>query len=247
MKARPILMSAPMVQALLAGRKTQTRRAFKEQPSFLQIYRYKNKEVYDGEARQWCWHGKIWDNIFDFISNRLPMLAYCPYGKPGDLLWVRETWGIYQRGDSTPHGNPIDPAYVYRANNENYKPDIPDYAVIEPWRWRPSIHMPRRASRIALEITNIRVERLQDISHDDAATEGCIVGTASGRVFNNFTDLRLSPLLGVPCWKNCRDWYADLWESINGADSWDANPWVWVIEFKVHQQNVDEYLKARAA
>jgi hypothetical protein len=171
-KERPILFKDVMVRAILVGRKTQTRRIAKP--------RYDDKTPCDhwmayapDFIRRHCAHGSEGQT--------------CPYGQPGDRLWVRETWAI----------NPDDGGAVYRATD-------PDWEVCECWTWRPSIHMPRWASRITLEITAVRVERLQGISLDDAKAEGV----------------------------ETTDQYAELWCRINGAESWYANPWVWVVAFK---------------
>ena len=165
MRERPILFSAPMVRAILAGTKTQTRRVCKGQ-----------REL---------------SNVHDFQIDR------CPYGQLGDRLWVRETW--------LRHSVNVPNDYLYRA-------DHPDDGTIGPAHggWKPSIHMPRWASRITLEITDVRVERLQDISARDAWAEG------------------ITPSPDVDPYHE----YRDLWESINGPGSWDANPWVWAVSFK---------------
>src|SRR5262249_50729821 len=97
------------------------------------------------------------------------------------------------------------------------------------------IHMPRWVSRLTLELTDVRIERLQEISEADAQAEGCVVGKWSGKTYDSIAGLRLG---GVE-WGNAKDWYADLWESINGPGSWDTNPWVWVLTFKVHHMNID--------
>lgn len=160
-RERPILFSAPMIRAILDGRKTQTRRAVK-----------------DDEGPQL---GK----------------SYCRYGRPGDRLWVRETFC------SDVVRAPHLPQIAYRA----------DYDEIPALRWKPSIHMPRWASRISLEITDVRVERLQHISEEDAVAEG--VGG--------------NPTI-TPCFAAER--FRTLWESINGIGSWDANLLVWVVSFR---------------
>ena len=128
--------------------------------------------------------------------------ALSPYGQPGDRLWVRETW-MDLRGVEGALGGAM-----YRATFGN---------APEGGKWRPSIHMPRWASRITLEITSVRVERLQDISEADALEEGI--------TYNDLPNNGLAP-------RRARTWYCSLWEQINGPGSWDANPWVWVIEFK---------------
>ena len=175
MKERPILFSSPMIHAILDGRKTQTRRIVKS-------------------ANDSC-GDPIMPN-----DSRLP----CKYGKPGDRLWVRESFrltgdshGEYYAGDKLG-------GVIYRATN-------PDGICDMEGGWKPSIHMPRAKSRKTLEITGIRVERLQDISEKDAIAEG--VGSAVTR--------------------DCkRPKFVALWESINGPGSWDANPWVWVVGFR---------------
>lgn len=126
----------------------------------------------------------------------------CPYGRVGDHLWVRETWA--------PHAwPPTGPSYQYAADDQYPAPE----------RWRPSIHMPRAASRITLEVVSVRVERLQDITRSDIRDEGILVPAefASDDKFRGY-------LL---------DQWIKLWESINGPGSWEANPWVWVVGFKV--------------
>ena len=123
----------------------------------------------------------------------------CPYGRVGDHLWVRETWA--------PHTwPPTGPSYQYAADDQYPAPE----------RWRPSIHMPRAASRITLEVVSVRVERLNDISEEDAIAEGCPYGVGGWMV---------DPAVGDKQ-------FPTLWERINGPGSWDANPWVWVVEFK---------------
>lgn len=126
----------------------------------------------------------------------------CPYGKVGDRLWVRETFG-----ESWHHAQPD---YFYRADDNASIESHPDFDG-----WKPSIHMPRLASRITLEITGVRVERLNNIHRSDAIAEGCEMP---------------SQRKGMHRWPEAQ--FADLWESINGPGSWDANPWVWVVEFK---------------
>lgn len=211
MKERPILFSAPMVRAILEGRKTQTRRVVKPQP------------VVIGSKAEWAGpRPKAKRNSGAFAhwarTGEKPSLDYiawsCKYGQPGDRLWVRETWADL-RGMGFGNDPRTDKPFIvsYRADvkpgSDGDRARI-DYGV----KWKPSIHMPRWASRITLEITGIRVERLQDISNSDALDEG----TPDIRTIKNNWDM-------VRC-------YQELWEKINGAGSWDVNPWVWVIEFK---------------
>ena len=203
MKERPILFSAPIVRALLDGSKTQTRRAIKPQP----IGQYTD----DGEDWYVQWKKYTTDSAEDLDFA-------CPYGLEGDQLWVRETHadstggnGTVFRADMTQLPNQRDQeAHFFFAQHCK----IPEAA----FKWKPSIFMPRAISRIQLEITGIRVERLQDISQDDAVAEGCKGGHGAmpDYAYNASPD----------------EHFMMLWESINGAGSWNANPWVWVIEFK---------------
>lgn len=185
MKERPILFSGPMVRAILEARKTQTRRIVKPQFS--------------------VFHSIHADASIS--TNRIFRGAYqrirCPYGQPGDRLWVRETWKEKKRHQLSYIGLP---AIEYAATGESVGP------------WKPSIFMTRWASRLTLEIVRVRVERLRDISEEDAMAEG------------------VYPMKGIEPsgseWESCKLGFAELWQFINGPDSWDSNPWVWVIEFK---------------
>lgn len=208
MTARPILFSAPMVRALLDGRKTQTRRALKQQPlDILPLQKEKR-------GREWVSleqpepHGRV---------------VRCRFGMPGDVLWVRETWGEYIQdiGDARQ-----DRWYVYRADGKERPSDNGSDVP-----WTPSIHMPRRVSRITLRISDVRVERLQAISEADAIAEGCPA-----------VSLHDLDCASTPPSKQ----YRKLWESINGKGSWDANPFVWAISFDVLKQNVDTVMRAAA-
>ena len=189
MKERPISATRPEVRAILDGRKTMTRRIVKPQPI-----------GGDKICKRGMGYGWIIGQLRD-SENAWRDLS-CPYGQPGDRLWVRETWRI-------PNGAPrgwVD----YRADDAR-----------EGFRWRPSIYMPRWASRITLEITDIRVERLQDISEEDAQAEGV-------KLHTEYIPMKVG--------FNHRQAFGGLWESINGPGSWDANPWVWAIEFKRVEQ-----------
>lgn len=202
--SRPILFSGPMVRALLDGTKTQTRRAVKIQPNASLV---SAAEIID--ASVWCWLSGYDGSIAGKILGH----GRCPYGHPGDRLWVRETgWERPSRSarDMREGADTWEP-YYYDADglSEN------DVADFRQWGFkrRPSIHMPRWASRITLEITGIRVERLQSISEDDVIEEG-ITGNAY-----------MTQAARINA-------YRELWERINGAESWAANPWVWIISFK---------------
>ncbi|WP_411380096.1 hypothetical protein [Pseudomonas sp. MPB26] len=204
-KERPILFSAPMVRAILEGRKTVTRRAIKVQPHI------------DASGNFCVGNSNYGQDGYGKPVTKHFVNGCCPYGKPGDRLWVRETFGLQVRH----YGGGTGEHIVYRATN----PDAIYCKSAEgqeyPVKWKPGIHMPRHSSRILLEITDVRVERLQDISRADIRAEGlqCPPEMASDEVSPNY-----------------RDWFAiawqELWEKINGAGSWSANPWVWVVEFK---------------
>ena len=212
-KACPILVSAPIVRALFEGRKTQTRRLFKPQPVSPGEGAY--FDAYNG-GPQWNWWAP--DN-----KQYLSQIIRCSYGKPGDLLWVQEAVACECRH-----------APIYKADLS-----LDDAAL---WRFRPSIHMPRWASRLTLELTEVRVERLQEISEYDSIEEGidyrCPNCGYTHRDAASHLDHKLcGTLMPVP-----QSMYRSIWESINGEGSWDANPWVWALSFRVHQQNIDAVL-----
>ena len=220
MKERPILFSSPMVRAILDGRKTQTRRVCKGQ-----------REL---------------SNVHDFQLDR------CPFGQPGDRLWVRETWrigawdqdagcvaldysadGFARREWIQVPDNDLFLKLWQQSCDDAYAAGLHPFDGFFKWepgqspcRWRPSIHMYRWASRITLEITGVRVERLNDISDADAKFEGASfhdgLGVGHSGWRHDFGDVHA----------DARSSFARLWESINGAGSWNANPWVWVIEFR---------------
>ncbi|EMY7657184.1 hypothetical protein ACX9QK_003928 [Serratia marcescens] len=217
MKERPVIFNSEMVCAILDGRKTQTRRVMKPQP-------------------EPCYRGGHWwpSNTFKTMLHIEEQMQNgaggwgglagdaCPFGAVGDRLWVRETW----------QGPLVDEEHLddYRANADKFQaPEFCEYAADGGARpefcdfddnvrqgWRPSIHMPRWASRITLEITAVRVERLNDISEEDAKAEGV---TPSQHII-------------TPPEALYRVGFLKLWQSIYGAESWSANPWVWVIEFR---------------
>lgn len=189
-KERPILFSAPMVRAILAGTKTQTRRVVK--------------------PRDLAW-------MDEHQGLREPCNAErCPYGRPGQRLWVRESHWWFK--DEPDHSCGYYPPKLTREDVE-YRADGDDGRKA----WRPSIHMPRWASRITLEITGVRVERLRDISEADAIAEG-ITRDRDGHGWQVEDGRHYSD--------DPRESYASLWETINGPGSWGANPWVWCIAFK---------------
>ncbi|MBH3412566.1 hypothetical protein [Pseudomonas putida] len=220
MKERPILFSGPMVRAILSGQKTVTRRVMKPQPQKAPV------DVVGGVPS--------WDSPTNYageVQMNTQLGKQCPYGKPGDRLWVRETWYCdhfeVQRG---PYLKPSDldleearedGTLVYAADG------LVPYEAEQPV-WKPSIHMPRWASRILLEVTDVRVERLQAISWEEALDEG--IGD------HRFECDRPVEPDGYPAC-SCGsvgyvDAFAELWNTINGKEAWDANPWVWIVEFK---------------
>lgn len=221
MKETPILFNAPMVRAILAGTKTQTRRVVKG-CEFI-------ADTAEGVEPYW----RLLDHPRKQMSGGTPMgthvAALCPHGRPGDRLWVRETW----QHSNHPLGPYDEDCMVfYRADfmSDVHGPDGEKSPEGRYRSWRPSIHMPRAASRILLEVTEVRVERLQDISEVEAIAEGIE---------------RVEDFFACPCWKAYDEpegsdvvfpddpigSYASLWASINGPGSWDANPWVWAVSF----------------
>jgi len=196
-KERPILFSGPMVWALLAGTKTQTRRVIKDQ----EIGKRFSHMTDDGRAHlEWLGTPSCGSGVWDVPEYSAQVAS--PYGKPGDRLWVRETHGF--------GGDAYAPDTFYRATS----PDAPIQG-----RWLPSIHMRRIDSRILLEITEVRVERLQDISEADCVAEGM----KPAQPDDDDTRHMYSPK-----WA-----YEVLWDQINGNGAWAANPWVWAVSFRV--------------
>jgi hypothetical protein len=201
-KETPILFSAPMVRALLDGTRTQTRRIVS--PKHLPFIENMLEEYQAGT----------------FFENR-PF----PYGKRGDSLWVRETWGvasIYDKvkpSELAPNGMKV--SYFATDSHEGVK-------------GRPSIFMPRWASRISLEITGVRVERLHDISEEDARAEGLYMWSDPPRVSQPCYGISRADVFET----DPRKAYQRLWENINGKGSWDLNPWVWVLSFNVKKEGL---------
>ncbi|HGE8495745.1 TPA: hypothetical protein ACKPX5_001574 [Serratia marcescens] len=191
MKERPVIFNGEMVRAILDSRKTQTRRVMKPQPEPC----YRGGHWWPSNTFKTMLH--IEEQMQNGAGGWGGLAGYaCPFGAVGDRMWVRETFGDC--------GNRL----VYRADTE-------DGAASQVKRWVPSIHMPREACRILLEITAVRVERLNDISEEDAKAEGVKAGVSPGyeHMMHQVA-------------------FSELWQSIYGAENWSANPWVWVIEFK---------------
>jgi len=234
MKARPVLFNAEMVRALLDGCKTQTRRALRKQPCSA------SSNISTEDGINWRTSGTF------YFGEPFK----CPYGKIGDLLWVRETFALENTHeyhgthdlptDSRPiqkHDDPDAGEYCliphYRATEP--EPHIVPYELPESapeyddrTRWTASIFMPRWASRLTLKITDVRVERVQDITEDGAIAEGCGI-YSEGEWLNHHE-------CGITRAKR----FEDLWNSID--NNWDDNPWVWVIEFEVIRKNIDEVM-----
>jgi hypothetical protein len=214
MSERPILFQGEMVRAILDGRKTQTRRAIKPVPTF-----NGGGAIFDGG-----------DGQEDFVEPYWVFPETCKYGQPGDLLWVRETWGAVW---------PADEPVPLRQCEIEYRADLPPGCTDRPgeWpadqgngpevpKWRSSIHMPRWASRITLEVKGVRVERLHDITEDDARAEGAM--WHDGGTYwhsgwrHDYSDVHADAYSS----------FARFWNKINGPGAWEANPWVWVISFE---------------
>lgn len=220
MGGKPILFSPAMVRALLAGAKTQTRRVIKpHKPHRTDII---VAPFVDNRGTRHGKNGQLFAVTPDRSSGG-PIT--CPYGQPGDLLWVRE--GLEKAKEYGGIGYPADGTW------------LPNIA----WKWKrdnlPAMHMPRALSRITLEIIDIRAQRLQDISEDDSKMEGAPAEF----------EMSLAEFLhgkDTPDTTH-RLGFKHLWNSIHGSGSWDLNPWVWAVTFAVHQQNIDEFLKAKAA
>ena len=218
MKERPILFSGPMVRALLSGAKTQTRRIGKTQCA-----------EWTELAVEYSLHAKkgkvaVATHLAYPNGSARHGICECPYGIPGDRLWVRESFmPIPLEAAPGPSQTPWLIAYAAGGQTELLAPSSYNPTLYNYERWTPSIHMPRWASRITLEITSIRVERLQCISFADAAAEGLQYSSVRlDRWSADGTSWRGTP----------QHAYRELWDSINGPGSWEANPWVWAITFK---------------
>ena len=201
---KPILFNTEMVRAILEGQKKVTRRVMKDVPCFL------SQDI----------GGKLY--VEDDFGNEYPAEDRCQY-KVGDILYVRETWQYTDQSIN------VEPGYVYRATD-------PDWETMEGWKWRPSIHMPKEAARLFLKVKAVRVEMLQDITNAGAIDEGMLgyEGWQSDEykqaVAKAAADQSKPPLGMSP-----RERFAFLWESITkdpAVYGWDANPWVYVIEFE---------------
>jgi hypothetical protein len=193
MKSTGLIFSSSMVKALLAGTKTQTRRVIRNVPD-------DTIEILPVPDKRW----RPYDRQFLSTGHGFR----CPYGVAGDQIWVRETW---QNDPAGKWGT------CYRASGHN------QLCKFHGHLWRPSIFMPRWASRITLELTRVRVEKLQSISEEDAVAEGCVGGMGQATI--------KSERFGC-CMPGAVYQYAVLWDSLHGEGNWAENPWVWVLEFR---------------
>ena len=230
MTARPIIFSAPMIRALLDGQKTQTRRIAK--------LNHAGRVAFGGRN----WH----------CDDPKAVMA-CPYGQPGDFLWVRESW-------STARLYPVNATLFYRADGDCEGKQASLSFIERERKWRPSIHMPRWASRLTLRITDVRVQRLQEISEADARAEGCSARPFPGPWWQGYRELNGALVHEQAIGDQPPDWmiepkrmadtphldltavddFRSVWHSIHGPDSWSANPWVWALTFDVIHKNIDE-------
>lgn len=210
-KELPIPFKAPMIQAIRAGRKSMTRRVMRRQPER------------HGDRMRWCPPGAKYDAKLDMWvpscewdasrpvmeTGAASIVEHCPHGKPGDRLWVKEAWALVACAsgcDKYPDGfDPIKPSVLQRNAPREGVCYRATWTKSRPGRWRPSIHMPRWASRILLEITDVRVERLQDVSEADAMAEG----------FASVAD------------------FGEAWSRMYGLESMYSDPWLWVVSFRV--------------
>jgi hypothetical protein len=225
MNEHPILFSAPMVRALLDGRKVQTRRIIKG---------------------AWLDRLNRGEGHIDEVANRSQVSCGCPYGVPGDKLWVRETWGVGSRPD--PWGGYdgieyradegfIDPEEKY-PTLDCYKVETPEGVCLNDYKagWHSPIFMPRWASRITLEITDVRVQRLQEISEEDASAEGVDSYKHIGKRDRN-GDMYSTESYAYR--------FRELWDTINAKRgfAWSVNPWVWALTFSVLASDVEALMR----
>jgi hypothetical protein len=249
MKEIPILFSTPMVQALPTGRKTKTRRL----SGFEEINKWPGRYVFDTLYYD---EKAMYARFYDTNSSRTTFFDIkCPWGRPGDMLWVKEEhyrFGVWieDEGVFTKTGKQ-KMKFIPTTDEVKYNDDAPEHMGVSPkrvrcpvWYKRLGRFMHKSSARIWLEVTDIKVERLQDISSDDALAEGIEVGDHLG--LTTYPDYAGTTRRGFflkdsqysyPEGKNPQSAevasFCTLWHSINGRESWNANPWVWVISFKV--------------
>lgn len=223
MTERGMIFNSEMVRAILDGRKTQTRRIMKVQPENSELGLRRVVESKNGiDDGKYFWS----QSDATGLKSRSKPFA-CPFGTVGDRIWVREAFRVHSRATDVA-------TLVYKASERNSWTEQTHRVPVAvcnkpatPEKWTPSLHMPRWTSRILLEITNVGVQRLQDISSGDAVREGICQLPASGRYCLSPGDQYFG---GAS--HSAKEVYSWLWSSIYGEESWKANPWVWVIEFK---------------
>ncbi|MFS7191006.1 hypothetical protein AB6864_00710 [Serratia proteamaculans] len=214
MKERPVIFNGEMVRAILDGRKTQTRRTVSDRHLHLINVASQVGECYPLESG------------IDHANSQSYYREHCPFGQVGDRLWVRETFmDLTGTGIEATTGK--FEGFAYRADTPagSYGDEVrKEYGL----KWTPSLHMPRKACRILLEITAVRVERLNSISEEDAKAEGVRVVKVreDGERYCDYLSLEINH------YRRPNDSFISLWESIYGEESWQGSPWVWVIEFK---------------
>lgn len=228
MTDRPILFSGAMVRAILDGRKTQTRRVVKPQPG-------------EGDAFEPCGH--VLRGV-DYEGLHAPVCdIVCPYGQPGDRLWVREAWAVEKCLDGIKPRD-IEPYVPVWYCADATRPTETNGDPIEWGKTRPNIHIPRWASRLTLEVVSVRVERVQDITEADTVAEGVdewpeFKSHTTKWCKTHYPAYSDDGVCVEPGWCDCQDHsikeiFGLLWDSINAKRGfgWDANPWVWVVEFR---------------
>ena len=235
-RERPILFSSPMIRAILDGRKTQTRRVVKPQPT----HRLIEGLGHITRGMDPADDGAVW---YDADCVNPGREVRCPFGRVGDTLWVRETW----REIEDPAAKRSECSRITVDSLGDTQRWVCDYAADKPTRimdkigrpqWKPSIHTPRRLSRITLEITEVRVQRLQEISEDDARAEGVLSywGELDGRAFDIYENAicRAAKIRYRDATSACSlDHFAVVWDRINGKTyPWDSDPWVWALTFR---------------
>lgn len=197
---KPILFSTPMIQAILAGNKTQTRRIVKSRTGLFSV----DTAKFEPDMVGFYYNRSVQE--IDDDERSTGKTIFCPYGEVGDILWVRETFQKVELSDECDYEG-----YIYKAD----KNSIEWVMSNDEWKWNPSIFMPKEACRLFLEVTDVRVERLNKISENDAVNEGV-------------ETLGFYPGYDV----SSRGKFEGLWGQINGIQSWEENPFVWVITFE---------------
>jgi len=230
MTDKSIIFSAPMVRALIEGRKFQTRRILKLAG---RLPDYVGGRGFTHDPTCWGWEDS---NNGDYVTiekepgQRMGWRDWRGAYRAGDRLWVKETHARYPEGDlCLPH---------YMADGPI--PSISDRHDAGLLIKYPSIFCPRWASRLTLTVTDVRVQRLNDISDADARAEGCLRNPGPTEYGDHFSAEVVPESFGDQGWDCACDWFADLWNSIHGPDAWDKNPWIIALTFDVHRGNIDE-------